>query len=249
MRLAGKSALVTGGGRGIGRAIALRLAGDGADVAVLDIIGENAENVAGEIEAIGRRALAIVADLTCSAQVNAAIAKVEQEFGGIDILVNNAGVTQNVSVVDMTDEDWERIVNVNLRGTFYCCRAVLPGMMRRAYGRIVSISSVSAKQGSGVWGAAHYAAAKAGVIGFTKALAREVAQYNITVNAIAPGVIQIPIADERRRKAKEEAAARCPMRRQGRPEEVAAAVAFLASDDATYITGEIMDVNGGLYMD
>lgn len=249
MRLKGRIALVTGSGRGLGEAQALRLASEGADVVINDLIMENAQAVCEKIRAMGRRSIAVYGDVSNSTDVDKMFERVIAEFGHLDILVNNAGCTQHVSVHDMTDQDWDRIVRVNLYGPFYCSRAAIRYMIPRQYGKIVNISSVSAKRGGGVWGAAHYSAAKAGVIGFTKALAREVAQYNITVNAVAPGIIRIPLQDDKRLAAKEAAAQQVPMGRQGRPDEIAAAVAFLASDDSSYITGEIMDVNGGYYMD
>lgn len=248
-RLKGRIALVTGAGRGIGQSIALRLAQEGASVIVNDIILKNAESVAENIKKIGQDSLAIYADISKPEDVRQMFEQIKTRFGSLDILVNNAGCTQNVSVLEMKDEDWDRILKINLYGVFYCSKAAIKLMIPNNYGKIVSISSVAGKQGGGVWGAAHYSAAKAGIIGFTKKLAKEVAQYNITVNAVAPGVIEIPIENKKRLKVKADVAKKTPIGRQGRPEEVAAAVSFLSSDDSSFITGETINVNGGLYMD
>ena len=248
-RLKGRIALVTGAGRGIGQSIALRLAQEGAGVIVNDIILKNAESVAENIKKIGQDSLAIYADISKPEDVRQMFEQIKTRFGSLDILVNNAGCTQNVSVLEMKDEDWDRILKINLYGVFYCSKAAIKLMIPNNYGKIVSISSVAGKQGGGVWGAAHYSAAKAGILGFTKKLAKEVAQYNITVNAVAPGVIEIPIENKKRLKVKVDVAKKTPIGRQGKPEEVAAAVSFLSSDDSSFITGETINVNGGLYMD
>ena len=248
-RLNGRIALVTGAGRGIGQSIALRLAQEGASVIVNDIILTNAESVAENIKKMGQESLAIYADISKPDDVRQMFEQIKTRFGSLDILVNNAGCTQNVSVLEMKDEDWDRILKINLYGVFYCSKAAIKLMIPNNYGKIVSISSVAGKQGGGVWGAAHYSAAKAGIIGFTKKLAKEVAQNNITVNAVAPGVIEIPIENKKRLKVKADVAKKTPIGRQGRPEEVAAAVSFLSSDDSSFITGETINVNGGLYMD
>jgi len=248
-RLNGRIALVTGAGRGIGQSIALRLAQEGASVIVNDIILTNAESVAEDVKKMGQESLAIYADISKPDDVRQMFEPIKTRFGSLDILVNNAGCTQNVSVLEMKDEDWDRILKINLYGVFYCSKAAIKLMIPNNYGKIVSISSVAGKQGGGVWGAAHYSAAKAGIIGFTKKLAKEVAQNNITVNAVAPGVIEIPIENKKRLKVKADVAKKTPIGRQGRPEEVAAAVSFLSSDDSSFITGETINVNGGLYMD
>lgn len=250
MKLENRVAFITGAGRNLGKAIALEFARQGADIIVNDMIPENAEAVVEEIRAMGRKAVAAPGDISDSDSVEKMMADGVAAMGGrLDILINNAGCTQHVSVAEMTNEDWDRIIRINLTGVFYCCRAALKYMIPNQYGKIVNVSSVSGKQGGGVWGAAHYSAAKAGVMGFTKTLAREVAKYNITVNSVVPGVIAIDIPDKTRLAAKAKAAENVPMGRQGRPEEVAKAYAFLASDESSYITGEMMDVNGGLYMD
>jgi 3-oxoacyl-[acyl-carrier protein] reductase len=247
-----KTAVVTGAGspRGIGRAIALALASQGADVAVCDIDLAGVEQLAAEIKGAGRQALAYRADVTCAADIERMVADIRQKWGKLDILVNNAGITQPVKVLDMTEADWDRVLNVNLKGTFLCTKAVLPGMISQNYGRIVNMGSVSGKRGGGVFGGAHYSAAKAGIHAFAKALAREISQYGITVNSVAPGLIATDIRgglespEEQKRMSTE-----IPIARMGTPEEVAAAICFLASDEAGYITGEEIDINGGSHMD
>ena len=249
MRLKHKVAFITGAGRNLGRAIALTFAEEGADIILNDYIEENAAAVAKEIEALGRKAFVVPGDVSDSSAVSEMFKKGTDYFGKLDIMINNAGCTQHVDVANMTDADWDRIIRVNLTGVFYCCREAVRYMIPNNYGKIVNVSSVSGKQGGGVWGAAHYSAAKAGVMGFTKTLAREVAKYHITCNCVVPGVIAIDIPAQVRLAAKAKAAEGVPLGRQGLPEEVAKAYLFLASDDSSYITGEMLDVNGGLYMD
>lgn len=249
MKLENRVAFITGAGRNLGKAIALEFAKEGAKIILNDYIAENADLVVREIEDIGGEAYAVAGDVSDSKAVEEMIEKGVKHFGKLDILINNAGCTQHVEVANMSDLDWDRIIRVNLSGVFYCCRAALKYMIPNNYGRIVNVSSVSGKQGGGVWGSAHYSAAKAGVLGFTKTLAREVAKYNITANCVVPGVIAIDIPDKARLEAKAKSAENVPLGRQGRPEEVAKAYLFLASEDASYITGEMLDVNGGLYMD
>ena len=252
MRLTGRVAIVTGAGsqRGIGRATALRLAQEGADVVVGDLDLSGAEQTAAEIRALGRRSLAVRTDVTSEESVGGLARATLQEFGRIDILVNNAGITQPKRVPDITVADWEKVLAVNLKGTFLCCKAVLPTMGKQGYGRIVNMSSVSAKRGGGVFGGAHYSAAKAGILGFAKALAREVAGQGITVNSVAPGLV---LTDIRGGIESEEGQARLaadiPVKRLCRPDEIAALVCFLASEEAGYITGEDIDINGGSHMD
>ena len=252
IKFSGRVALVTGAGspRGIGRATALTLAREGADVVISDIDLSGAQKVAEEIRSLGRRSLAIQADVTKEEEVANLVNRVLQEFGRIDILVNNAGITQPKRVLDITSSDWDRLLAVNLKGTFLCSKAVLPAMMKQGYGRIVNLSSVSAKRGGGVFGGAHYSAAKAGILGFAKALAREVASYGITVNSVAPGLVLTDIRggveDPEKQK---EMSMDIPCKRLGMPEEIGAAIAFLASEEAAYITGEEIDINGGSHMD
>jgi NAD(P)-dependent dehydrogenase (short-subunit alcohol dehydrogenase family) len=252
MRFKNRIAIVTGAGskRGIGRTTALTLARDGADVVVGDLDLQGAEEVVDKIKALGRRSFAVQADVSKQEDVSRLVQRVLDQFGRIDILVNNAGITQPIKVLDMTEADWDRIITTNLKGTFLCSKAVLPAMIKQGYGRIVNLSSVSAKRGGGVFGGAHYSAAKAGILGFAKALAREVAAYGITVNSVAPGLIATDIRGGLESPERQKEIARdIPCQRLGTPEEVAAAIAFLASEEAGYITGEEIDINGGSHMD
>jgi 3-oxoacyl-[acyl-carrier protein] reductase len=250
--LTGKTAIVTGAGskHGIGRATALAFAKQGADVAVCDLNAEGVKEVSKEIKDLGRSSLALQVDVTSPESVEKVVQIVLKEWGHIDILANIAGITQPIKVIDTSPSDFDRIVAVNMKGTFLFSKAVIPYMMKQNYGRIINMSSVSAKRGGGVFGGAHYSAAKAGILGFAKALAREVAPYNITVNSVAPGLVLTDIRggiepEEDQRKM----AADIPLKRLGKPEEIAAAICFLASDEAAYITGEEIDINGGSHMD
>lgn len=244
-------AIVTGGGsaRGIGRGIALSLAEKGANIVVADLNLEGAQKVAEEIRQFGRKALAVQVNVANKESVDAMVAATLQEFGRIDILCNNAGITQPVKVIDTTEQDWDRILSVSLKSVFLCSQAVLKPMMERRYGRIVNTSSVSGKRGGGVYGGAHYSAAKAGVLGFSKALAREVVDYGITVNSICPGLVATDIRVGLSEDKELESWKSIPMKRPGTVAEMAAAVVFLASDGASYITGEDIDINGGSHMD
>jgi len=243
MRLEGKKALVTGGASGIGAATAARLAAEGAEVWIGDLNLEGAEKVAGEIA--GHAVELDVTDLDAARSAVAAI-------GDLHVLVNNAGMDNFGFFVYVTQEQWQQTLDINLGGTMNCTHAALPGMQERGYGRIVNIASEAGRVGSK--GSAAYSAAKAGVIGFTKAIAREAARYNVTANAIAPGPIETPLLmgakefGEIGEKVIETMRASTQMGRLGQPEEVAAAVAFLASDDASYVTGETLGVSGGLGM-
>jgi 2-hydroxycyclohexanecarboxyl-CoA dehydrogenase len=244
MRLEGKKALVTGGASGIGAAISRRLAAEGADVTIGDLNLEGATEVAGEISG-----LSIELDVT---DLGSAQAAVESAGAPIDILVNNAGTDEFGFFAQTTPEQWEKVISVNLWGVFNCTYAALPGMQEAGYGRIVNIASEAGRVGSK--GSAVYSAAKAGVIGFTKVMAREGARFGITANAIAPGPIETPLLMQAKEfgeigeKIIETMKAGTQLRRLGQPEEVAAAVAFLASDDSSYVTGETLGVSGGLGM-
>lgn len=247
MKLEGKKALVTGASRGIGRAIALALAAEGADVAVNYAGSEAAaKEVAAEIEAMGRKAFVIQADISSNAAATEMIDKVVAEFGRIDILVNNAGITRDGLLMRMKEEDWDAVLTTNLKGVFNCTKASIKYMMKQRAGHIVSISSVVGLMGNA--GQANYAAAKAGVIGFTKAVAKEVAARGITVNAVAPGFIQTDMTKVLSEKVVEGMKASIPLARLGDPEDIAKAVVFLASDDASYITGQTLNVDGGMVM-
>jgi len=246
LRLVDKVALVTGAAQGIGRAIALLLAQNGADIVVSDINLEKAEETAKEIEGTGQRAMAIKVDVVHSEEVERMVQTILERFGHIDILINNAGIARDKLILRMTEEDWDAVLNVNLKGTFNCTKAVVRYMSKQRSGKIVSIASVVGEMGN--VGQANYSASKAGVIGFTKTIAREFAQRGINVNAIAPGYIETPMTDALPEKAKEELRQLIPMVRLGRPEDVAEAVLFLVSETSNYITGQVLNVNGGIYM-
>ena len=246
MELEGKVALVTGASRGIGRAVALELARAGAEVAVNYAASEGpAQEVVREIEALGRRALAVKFDVADPEAVARGVKEVEEAFGRIDILVNNAGITRDGLCMRLKEEDWERVLSVNLKGAFLVTRAALPGMLKRRWGRIINISSVVAFSGNP--GQTNYAASKAGLVGFSRSLALEVASRGITVNVVAPGFIETDMTAALPEKAREALLSRVPLGRPGTPEEVAYAVVFLASEKAAYITGTVLHVNGGLW--
>ncbi|MDI6763947.1 MAG: 3-oxoacyl-[acyl-carrier-protein] reductase [Thermodesulfobacteriota bacterium] len=246
MELAGKVALVTGAAQGIGKAIALLLAKNGAGVVVSDINLEKAQETANEIQGMGRRSFAIKVNVADLKDVERMVEAIVEQFGRIDILVNNAGITRDRLILRMTEEDWDAVLDVNLKGTFNCTKAAIRYMSKQKSGKIVSIASVSGEMGNP--GQANYAASKAGVIGFTKTIAREFAGRGINVNAIAPGYIQTPMTDAVPEKAKEELKRMIPMERLGQPEDVAQAVLFLVSENSSYITGQVLNVNGGIYM-
>jgi 3-oxoacyl-[acyl-carrier protein] reductase len=246
MDLKGKIALVTGGAQGIGKITALLLARNGADVAVSDINMEGALETVGEIEGLGRNGLALESDVSNPADAERIVAKTVEQLGSIDILVNNAGITRDRLLLRMTEEDWDAVLNVNLKGTFNCTKAAVKHMVKRKSGRIVNIASVVGEMGNA--GQANYAASKAGIIGLTKAIAREYAQRGISVNAIAPGYIETPMTEALPEKVKEQLKGQIPMARLGTPLDVANAIYFLVSDASSYITGQVLNVNGGIYM-
>jgi 3-oxoacyl-[acyl-carrier protein] reductase len=244
--LSGKVAFVTGAAQGIGRAIALALAEAGADGALGDVNVEKLEGVAKEVEGRGRKALALHLDVSSLESVQAGVAKTLEAWGKIDILVNNAGITRDNLVMRLKPEDWQAVMRVNLEGAYYCIRAVLPHMVRQRYGRIVNIASVVALAGNA--GQANYVASKAGLIGLTKAVAAEVASRNITVNAVAPGFIATAMTENLPEAVRQRMMSLIPLGRMGSDWEVAQGVRFLASDEASYITGHVLNVNGGMYM-
>ncbi len=246
MKLAGKVALVTGGAQGIGKAVGLLLARNGADIVISDINLEKAEETAKEVQALGRKALATKVDVAALGDVEKMVEAILTQFGKVDILVNNAGIARDKLILRMTEEDWDAVLNINLKGTFNCTKAVVRHMSKQKSGKIVNIASVVGEMGNA--GQGNYAASKAGVIGFTKTIAREFAQRGINVNAIAPGYIETPMTDALPDKVKEELKRLIPMDRLGKPEDVAEAVLFLVSESANYITGQVLNVNGGIYM-
>lgn len=247
MILNGKTAIVTGASRGIGRAIALALARAGADV-VINCLGQvqAAEGVAEEIRAAGRRALVVRADVSDSGEAAAMVERAVKEFGRIDILVNNAGITRDNLLLRMREDDWDAVIDVNLKGAFNCTKAAVRYMIKSRFGRIINISSVVGLFGNA--GQVNYAASKAGLIGFAKALARELGPRNITVNTVAPGFIATDMTEQLAEKVKVDLLSRIPLGRFGSPEEVAGTVVFLASDVAAYITGQVIVVDGGMAM-
>ena len=246
-RLEGQVAVVTGGSRGIGEAVALRLASEGADVAVCASRSvEAAERVAGQVRGMGRRALAAQVDVADGGSVNAFVESIVAEFGRLDILVNNAGITRDGLVMRMKDEDWDRVLDVNLKGAFHAIRACVRPMMRARRGRIISVSSVVGLRGNA--GQANYAASKAGLIALTKSVAREFASRGITANAVAPGYIPTEMTEALSPEARAALLGQVPAGAAGSPADVAAAVAFLASNDGAYITGQVIVVDGGMTM-
>jgi 3-oxoacyl-[acyl-carrier protein] reductase len=248
MDLSNKVALVTGSARGIGREIALKLAGVGADIVVNDIpaAADSLEAVANEIRALGRQALAVTADVSSPADVARLVETAAGTYGRIDILVNNAGVTRDQLVMRMSDEEWETVLNIDLKSAFLCIRAVLRHMLRQRWGRIISIASVVGIIGNA--GQANYASAKAGIIALTRSVAKEVGSRGITANAIAPGYIDTKMTQQLDDKRSQELLARIPLGYPGTPRDVAEAVAFLASEEARYITGQVLNVDGGMAM-
>ena len=243
MNLANKVAIVTGSGRGIGKAIALKLAEDGATVVVNDV-AETVNSVAEEIKAMNRQSLAVVADISSAPDVTRLVDTTIAIYGRVDILVNNAGITRDQLLLRMSDEDWDRVLNVNLKSVFLCTRAVLRHMLKQRWGRIVNISSIVGIIGNP--GQANYASAKAGIIGFTRTIAKEVASRGITVNAIAPGFIDTEMTQKLPEEWKQQLKSRIPVGYLGTPRDVAEAVAFLASEEARYITGQVLNVDGGM---
>jgi 3-oxoacyl-[acyl-carrier protein] reductase len=244
--MARKKALITGGSRGIGRACALALAKEGIDIAILDLNEEGAAQVATEVQALGVESLYLSADVSSYEEVEAAVSKILADWGKIDILINNAGITRDKLLLRMKPEDWLAVININLNGVFNLTKALLKQMNRLGWGRIVNISSVIGFTGNS--GQANYSAAKAGVMGLTKTTAQESASRNVTVNAIAPGMIDTDMTRILPDKVKQDIIDQIPLNRFGTVEDVAAAVRFLVSEDADYITGQVIHVNGGMYM-
>ncbi len=242
--LKGKKALVTGSTRGIGKAIAIKLAQNGVDVVVTGTSQERAEKTAEEIRSMGVNSIGVEMDLRSSESLDRAFEKIEKEFGDVDILVNNAGINRDVLFIRMKDEDWEDVINVNLNGTFRVTKRAIKGMLKKRWGRIINISSIIGFMGNP--GQANYAATKSALLGFTKSLAKELGPRNITVNAIAPGFIETDMTAKLPEKAKEQYKEHIVLGRFGTPEDVANVALFLSSDMASYITGEVIHVNGGM---
>lgn len=246
MKLEGRVALVTGASQGIGHACALALAGEGASVAVAARNQQKLEELVGQITSAGGQAAAFVMDVAGEEQVKSGIKSALAQFGKIDILVNNAGITRDQLVMRMKRADWDTVLNTNLTSAYLCIQQVIGSMLKQRWGRIINITSVFGQMGQA--GQANYAASKAGLIGLTMAMAREVASRNITCNAVAPGFIETSMTAALSEEFKQSAVKNIPLGRVGSPEDVASAVKFLASDDASYITGHVLNVNGGLLM-
>ncbi|MDI6807662.1 MAG: 3-oxoacyl-[acyl-carrier-protein] reductase [Candidatus Eisenbacteria bacterium] len=241
-----KTVIVTGGAQGIGKAICLSFAGEGANVVVADMNGEEGQRTADEIKKIGTGGHFCKVDVSRSEESEGLAEEAERTFSPVHILVNNAGVTRDSLLLRMSESDWDLVINVNLKGTFNCTRAVLKQMARQRYGRIVNITSVVGMRGNA--GQANYSASKAGIIGFTKSVAKEVASRGITVNAIAPGFIDTPMTQALSEKAREDLFRLIPGGQAGAPQDVANAVLFFASNEASYITGQVLNVDGGWAM-
>ncbi len=246
MNIKNRVAIVTGGGQGIGKEICLRLAENEAKIVIFDINEELSQEVVREIKAKGGSSLALKVDVTKYEEVNGATQQAIDKFKGIDILINNAGITKDSLLLRMKEEDWNRVLQVNLNGTFNCLKAVLRSMVKQKYGRVVNISSVIGIRGN--IGQANYSASKAGIIGLTKSLAREVGRYGITVNAVAPGFIDTAMTRRLNKEAVDAIISQVPLQRMGKPGEVASLVTYLVSEEAAYITGEVIKIDGGMAM-
>jgi 3-oxoacyl-[acyl-carrier protein] reductase len=241
-----RTAFITGASRGIGRACAIALADAGARVAVAARNLDQLEELASSLRAQQREAFPIAIDMTSADSIKEALSKTSKDFGAVSILVNNAGITKDGLAMRMKKDDWDSVISTNLTGAFLAIQQVLPAMLRERWGRIINISSVVGESGNP--GQANYVASKAGLIGLTKAIAQEMGSRNITVNAVAPGYVSTDMTQGLSQELKDKMLEHIPLKRIGRPEDVAAAVRFLASEEASYITGHVLDVNGGLYM-
>jgi len=241
-----KVAVITGASRGIGRSIALALAAEGARIVAFDLDMAETEKVAGEIRALGAEALAVQGNVTVAADTERMIDAAMEKFGRVDILVNNAGITRDGLLMRMKEEDWDAVLGVNLKGAFLCSRAASKVMAKQRCGRIINIASVVGQMGNA--GQANYCASKAGLMGLTKSNARELAKRNVTVNAVAPGFIATAMTDALPEKTRQELAAQIPLERLGSADDIANAVLFLAAERSGYITGQVIGVNGGMYM-
>ncbi len=242
----GKVAVITGASRGIGKSIALALAGQGAKIVAVDLDLAAVEAVVQELKAVGAEAVGVVGNVTLAVDAEKMVDVAVQSFGRVDILVNNAGITRDGLLVRMKEEDWDAVLTVNLKGAFLCTKAVSRVMTKQRFGRIINIASIVGQMGNA--GQANYCASKAGLIGLTKSNARELARRNVTVNAVAPGFIATAMTDALPEKAREELTGQIPMERLGTPDDIANAVLFLAAERSGYITGQVLGVNGGMYM-
>jgi len=239
-------AVVTGASRGIGRSIALALAAGGAKIVAADISLEGCEALVAELAKGGTEGLAVQCNVAVAEDAERLVAAATEKFGRVDILINNAGITRDGLLMRMKDEEWDAVLSVNLKGAFVCTRAASKVMSKQRYGRIINIASIVGQMGNA--GQANYCASKAGLIGLTKSVARELARRNVTANAVAPGFIATDMTDALPEKARQELAAQIPMERLGSADDIANAVLFLASDNSAYITGQVLAVNGGMYM-
>lgn len=246
MELKGQVVMVTGGARGIGRAIAESLAKKGANLVIADVSADSAGEAARELAVFGGRTLALKLDVSKAEDVARAFEDIMKEFGRIDVLVNNAGITRDGLILRMREEDWDAVININLKGVFLCSKEAVKIMMKQKYGRVINIASVVAFMGNP--GQANYSASKAGIIGFTKTIAREYASRGVTVNAVAPGFISTAMTDALSETVRQEMLKSIPIGKFGTVEDVANAVVFFASPDSGYITGQVVHVNGGMYM-
>jgi 3-oxoacyl-[acyl-carrier protein] reductase len=245
MRVADKVALVTGGGQGLGETISLTLAREGAHVAIGDVNLERAARVVGSIQEMGRKAIALRADVSCESEVKALVAESIAELGTIDILVNNAGIFHGGPIAEMSEDIWNRVLDINLKGTFLCSREIIPLFKEKGRGKVINIASLAGQVG-GLLAGANYAASKAGVICFTKSLAKELAPFGVNVNCLAPGIIDTAMTEAFPR---EELKKSIPLGTLGEPQDIANAVLFFASEESKYITGETLNINGGVLMD
>jgi len=248
MEFKDRVAIVTGGARGIGKAIALAFAREGARVVLVDVDEEMLATLKKEVEKGKGAAIIVPCDITKSVEVKAMVEKAQKAFGRIDILVNNAGIIRRGTIETVTEEDWDKVIEVNLKGTFLCSKAVVGVMRKQSYGKIVNVSSIAGKMGD-ITSAPGYGPSKAGIDALTKTLARQLAPYGINVNGVAPHAIETEMSAQWSEERRREIIASIPLGRLGKPEDVAEAVLFLASEDASFITGEILDVNGGALMD
>lgn len=244
-----KVAIVTGSGQGIGREIALKLAAQGAHVVIADVNAECANAVANEIIGLGNKAMVALGDVTNEAQVQKMVADTIAQFGKVDILVNNAGIVLTGPLAEISPEAWDKVMAINVKGVYLTCKTVSAQMMERRYGKIINIASVAGKIGGGLMGNSCYATSKGAVIAMTKAIAKEMGPHNINVNAVCPTFTDTPMTVNFPKDKREIIIRNIPLGRAGKPEDIAAAVCFLASDEASFVTGEIMDVNGGMVLD